>query len=244
MKRILSATFVLVIFSTVSISVCAQTESRESLLSQIEAKRAELSALEKEFLAPTKEDRTAHAEFLKQPDTGLTRLLTREVFDKDSKPTVHGFGSYFSFTRRTHEYGSGTQIGLEQNELKTCFAGADYGMIADLGDVPLEDLSLEYPSVKFLVLYEVARDEATARSEHGRFFAGLNIEGAIYKTYLPAVLNHSYILRGVHYSDSDVLVALRVVRKDTDGSIIILWKQLKQYPKPELARANRESNAQ
>jgi hypothetical protein len=244
MKRILSAAFFLVILSTCSISVCAQSESRESLLAQIEAKRAELAMLQKEFLAPTDEDRVAYAEFLKQPDTGLTRLLPREVFDKDSKLTVRGGGSYFSFTRRIHEYGWGTQIGLEQNQILTCFAGADYGMIANLGDVPLEDFSLEYPGVKFLASYEAAREEPVARSEYGRFGAGLNIDGTGYKTRLPVVVNNSYVLRGIHYSDSDVLVALRVVRKDTDGSIIILWKQLKKYSKPELARTNQASNAQ
>ena len=59
-----------------------------------------------------------------------------------------------------------------------------------------------------------------------------------YKTHLPAIINNTYILRGIHYSDSDVLVAFRVVRKDADDSVIILWKLLKKYPKPELARAN------
>jgi hypothetical protein len=33
-----------------------------------------------------------------------------------------------------------------------------------------------------------------------------------------------------------LLVALKVVRQDTDGSLIIAWKLLKKFPKPELAR--------
>ena len=36
----------------------------------------------------------------------------------------------------------------------------------------------------------------------------------------------------------DVLVAFRIIRKDDDDSVIILWKLLKKYPKPELARNN------
>jgi hypothetical protein len=43
-------------------------------------------------------------------------------------------------------------------------------------------------------------------------------------------------LRSINYSDSDVLVAFRVLRKDTDGSLIIAWKMLKEYPVPDLAR--------
>jgi hypothetical protein len=32
------------------------------------------------------------------------------------------------------------------------------------------------------------------------------------------------------------------VRKDTDGSVIIVWKLLKKFPKPELARTVQAAN--
>jgi hypothetical protein len=46
----------------------------------------------------------------------------------------------------------------------------------------------------------------------------------------------TYILRSIDYSESDVLVAFRVVRRDTDGSVIIAWKLLRKYAVPQLAR--------
>ena len=90
MKRIFTVAFlVIAALSVLSINVCAQSESRDDVLKQIETKRAELSALEKKFLTPSEEDRAAYAAFLGQPDTGLIRLLPREVYgnndDKNKK---------------------------------------------------------------------------------------------------------------------------------------------------------------
>lgn len=242
MKPIATATSFIAILVVFSINALAQSESREELLKQIEAKHAELQKLEKQLLAPSQEDLDAYAEFLKQPNTGLTRLLPREIYDSSAHPekrmTIHGGGSYFSFTLLTHEYGWGTQIGLEQNEFKVSFAGADYGMIVNPGDVPLEAINFEHPAIRFLASYIPAEEEPRARSEYGRFATGVTIDGSIYKTRTQARLNKTYAFRGVHYSDSDVLVAFRIIRKDDDDSVIILWKLLKKYPKPELARNN------
>lgn len=251
MKRFLISTlFVIVVSAALGISALAQSPSREDLLKEFEAKHADLlkdlQKIEKQLLEPSEEDYVAYAEFLTQPDTGLVRLLPREIYDSYAHPEkrlgIAGGGSYYSFTRKTHPYGNGTQIGLEQAQLKTCFAGADYGMVTNLGDVPLETLTLEHTAVKSLVSYERAGDEPRARAEYGRFVTGDSIGGTLYKTTLPATVNSSYVLRGIHYSDSDVLVAFRIVRKDTDGSMIILWKLLKKYPKPELARTNESAN--
>ena len=139
MKKI----FIAMAFSTVmlsSLSVFAQTQSREDLLKEIAAKRTELAKvetelakLEKAFLSPSEKDRAAYANFLRQPDTGLIRLYPRETYDSRS-----------------------------------------------LGGI--------------------------------------------------------YVLRSVNYHASDTLVAFRVVRLDSDRSVIILWKLLKQYPTPILAR--------
>jgi hypothetical protein len=238
MKRIFTAAVFIFAFTTCSISSFAQSESREDLLRKIESKRAELQALENKFLAASEEDAAAYAEFLQQPDTGLTRLLPRETYDNKNSLTVRGGGAYYSFTRRTHEYGWGTQIGFEQDTLGVSFAGADYGMLARLGDVPLNTITLDSAAAKFLASYEPPSEEPLARSEYSRFATGVKVEGILYKTHQTAIVNNTYVLRGIHYSDSDVLVTFRIVRKDSDDSLIILWKMLRKYPKPVLARAN------
>jgi hypothetical protein len=251
MKRILMSTlFGLSLFVLLSTTTFAQAASREELLRQVETKHEELlrdlQRIEKQLLLPSEEDQLAYAEFLTQPDTGLIRLLPREIYDSYAHPEkrlgLRGGGSYYSFTERNQEYSNGTQIGLEQGSLSVCFAGANYGMVANLGDVSLDEVAFENSAVKFLVSYERAGNEPQARAEYQRFAAGATVNGTLYKTRLPAIVNNSYVLRGISYSNSDIVVAFRVVRKDTDGSLIVAWRLLKKYSKPELARADQPAN--
>jgi len=251
MKRILPSTlFGLSLFALFGINTFAQSPSREELLRQVETKHEELlkdlKKIEKQLLLPSEEDQLAYAEFLTQPGTGLIRLLPREIYDSYDHPEkrlgLRGGGSYYSFTERNQEYGKGTQIGLEQGSLLVSFSGADYGMVANLGDVPLEEVAFENSAVKFLVSYEPAGNEPLARVEYRRFGSGVTVNGTLYKTRLPAIVDNSYVMRGISYSNSDIVVSFRVVRKDTDGSVIIAWRILKKYPKPELARADQPAN--
>lgn len=240
MKRIFSAALFVAALLIASATGLAQSESREELLKQIEAKRAELSALEKIFLAPSAADRVAYAEFLRQPNGGLIRLLPREVYafrdDRDKKKalTVWEGGAYYSFDRRTHDYGC--DIGLEQGKLSVGFAGANYGILSNLGSVSLDDITPDHPSVRFMSAHVVPSEEPQARVEQRRFATGTTLEGVSYRRMLAAEVGASYLLRSINYRVSDVLVAFKVVRMDTDGSIIIAWKLLQKYPVPQLAR--------
>jgi hypothetical protein len=235
MKKITIATGILITLLLAAVSSFAQTQSREDILKELTAKRAELIRLEKALLLPSEEDQAAYADFLKQPDTGLIRLLPREDYDCKMISNVRGGGSYYSFTERTHEYG-GSDIGLEQGYLKTGFAGANYGMLTNLGDVPLEDVSLKTTAINTLALHNVATEEPQARIEQRRWSDGTIVDGATFKDRVPLKANSTYLLRAILYSSHDCLVAFRVVRIDSDGSAIILWKLLKKYPKPYLAR--------
>jgi hypothetical protein len=237
MKRVLTTALFIGVIAAGSLTTLAQSDSRDDILKKIQTARAELKQLETKFLEPSPEDVTVYAEFLQQPESGITRLLPRETFDKGLL-TTRGGGAYYSFTQRAHEYGRGTQIGFEQDSLSASFAGADLGILARLGDVPLNAVNSESPAVIFLAAYNPAAEEPQARSEYQRFGAGVRVENVLYKTHQQAIVNNTYVLRGIHYSDSDVLVAFRIVRKDLDDSVIILWKLLKKYPKPVLARAD------
>lgn len=238
MKLISTATLLISILVVFSINVLAQSESRDDVLKQIETKRAELSALEKKFLAPSEEDRATYVDFLKQPGTGLIRLLPREIYDKETTLTIRGGGAYYSFTRKTHAYGYGSDIELQQGFLSVAFAGADYGMLVKLGDVPLESVNVELPSVRFLSAYTAVTEEPQARLEQRRFGSGTKIDGILYSERARAQINTTYVVRSINYSESDVLVAFRVVRKDSDGSLTIAWRMLREFPVTDLARTN------
>lgn len=236
MKKILIATVSVLTLMLCAFNASAQTRSREDILKELKAKRAELVKLEKALLLPSEEDQAIYASFLKQPDTGLIRLLPREDYDCKIVSSVRGGGSYYSFTERSSEYGW-SDIGLEQGDLKTGFAGANYGILTMLGDVPLESVSLETTATNILAVHQPAANEPQARIEQRRWSEGTTVdEATILKDRLPLKANSTYLLRAILYRSHDCLVAFRVVRIDSDGSAIILWKLLKNYPKPELAR--------
>ncbi|HEU0253634.1 MAG TPA: hypothetical protein VFR12_11430 [Pyrinomonadaceae bacterium] len=242
MKKIYIATWALLTLMFSALSICAQTQSREDLIREISAKRAELSRLEEAFLSPTADDRASYADFLGQPNTGLIRLLPREKYDADvkkensNKLTLRGGGAYYSFVRLTHEYGYGSDIGLYDGWLYTGFAGANYGIITTLGNTPLENITVETPAVQFLATHAPPSEEPKARIEQTKWGKGEMIDGTTYSERLRMGENTTYLIRSVDYDTSDVLVAFRVVRIDNDGSAIILWKLLKTYPVPKLAR--------
>jgi hypothetical protein len=248
MKRIVTAMLSLTVMATVSIGIRAQSASRDDVLRDIAAKRAELQRLEDQFLSPAQEDHAAYKEFLSQPDTGLIRLLPREVYESEAYKknqktlTIRGGGAYYSFAKLTHEYGYGSDLELDSGYLSVGFAGADYGLLTELGDVSLGEINSDYPAARFLSDYIAAKDEPQARVEHRQIQVGQILDGATYKTRLPAKIGSTFLLRSIVYDYTDVLVAFRVVRKDTDGSLIIAWKLLKKFPKPELMRTVQAGN--
>jgi len=209
--------------------IFAQNSRREQNLQKIDELNSQIKDLETEVLLPDAKDlKTAGRENL-----DVFRLMPREKFDR--KFTVQGGGSYFSFTTGSHDYQKIAQIGLEQNSLKVGFGGANYGFINDLGDVALADVMKETPQINFLLNYKPPTDEPEIRREQRKAW-NYEANGTVYKSSLPAVVGHSYVLRAISFDAADVLVAFKVYRKDTDGSLIIFWKSIENFEKPLIAR--------
>ena len=171
-----------------------------------------------------------------QPDLSYLPDRNSETTPTRRGLTLRGGGAYYSFTHRTHEYGYATDIELQRGELSSGFAGVNFGLMATLGDVPLETLGLELPEVNVLATYKPPSKEPEARLEKHQFNENTEIDGLKVKRRQSMREGSTYLLRSFNYGQSDVLVAFRVVRVDSDGSAIILWKLLKKYPTPQLAR--------
>ena len=214
---------------------------------------AEDRVVKRGTLAPSKEDRTAFAAFLRMPDTGLIRLIPAGKIKYRLRvgPTrIPGGGAYYSFANVTHSWGDGSDITFIADSLS---AGSvrGYGFLTTLGDVPLEDVVLTDGLLAFAASYEPATTVIQARAEALRFRQTVIVEGSSYQTSLPVKLNSTYLVRSINYGKpifgrnssspaprgarrTDVLVAFRVVRKDADDSLIIAWKLLKEYSQPKL----------
>lgn len=224
----LAVKIVVSVFLFASIAA-AQETSRERTLRRLVEMNGQIRTLEDEFLLPD----AADAEAARAENFNVFRLMPREKFD--GKFIVEGGGSYFSFTTRSHDYQKIAQINFEQNNLKVGFAGADYGFISDLGDVPLADVTKQTARVNFLLDYKPPTAEPEIRREQ-RKARDYEANGAVYKSSLPAVVGHCYVLRAISFRSADVLVAFKVHRKDADGSLIIFWKSIENFEKPLIAR--------
>ncbi len=223
-----------------SASVLAQTPDRAQIEKEIYSLRDQITAREKQFLAPSTEDQSTFAEFLHQPGTGLAQLLPREKYD--GILAVRGGGAYYSFTRLIHEYGYGSNISLERDHFSTGFAGLDYGMIVALGSGPLDMVTLDHPAVQFLASYVPPSVEPEIRREQMRTGQGFKEGDFTYQSRVPATLNTTYVLRSVQYHGEngkgrDILIVFRTVRQDYDGSITLIWKMLKRFPAPQFERS-------
>jgi hypothetical protein len=241
MKNIVTVTTfsLTLVLACLSVTAQTQTQSRDDVIKQIETKRAELAVLEKQVLAVADSDREEFAAFLTQPQTGVIRLLPRELYDGNGKRrlAISGGGAYYSFVRKTHEYGQGSDIELAQDELSVGFAGADYGLLLNLGDVSLDQVANDHLATRALLDYTPPAKEVDVRGEYRKLWQGIELSGFNFKSRVPAKVSNTYLLRSISMDRSDVVAAFRVVRKDTDGSLILIYKVLKTFPTPKMERA-------
>jgi hypothetical protein len=212
----------------------AQTSSRVALEGRIAELTKQLKEAEQQFFAPSPEDLDKYKSFLSEVDTGLVRLLPREKFQ--DKLFIRGGGAYYSFDRLTHEYGWGSDIELAQQMFSVGFAGADYGLVTDLGRIPIEQITPEHPAVRYLLSYKPPTREPDVRAEYQRVGAGFSVDDVSYGRNATVRNGATYLLRSIVIDRSDLLVVFRVVGRDSDGSVSILWKVLERFPAPRMIR--------
>lgn len=206
----------------------------------------ELTPNERKALAPTPEDRQAHAEFLRQPDTGIFRLLrvtsgTGKVVragDAASSMPVFlvGGGAHYSFSKLNHNADKWSDLCWEKDEFVVGVGGESLSLLVDLGDVRLEEITTDSRGVDYLSKLMPPERTADAEQQFLRLDSGVTVNGFDYHLSLPWKLNTTYALRSVNYGRSDLLVVFRVARQDTNESLIVLWRKLKRYNVPKLKK--------
>lgn len=220
--------FVAVFFSLViPISLFAQDVGRDQKIRQFKELNAQLKELNVQI------DRAAEELLaVSAADTKAAEIQGAKAFRLLSPEAYAGRGNYYSFTSQSHNYQKVAQIALGQNSLQTGFAGADYGLLADLGEIPLSGVD-ETPQIAFLLKYKVPTNILDARVEQ-RQAREYVVDSATFKDRLPAVVGRTYTLRSVSFNRADTIVAFRIERKEADDSLIIFWKSIAEFEKPTL----------
>jgi hypothetical protein len=161
----------------------------------------------------------------------MTSIAPRGLYDQ--LLAITGGGAYFSFADLTHEYGYGSDLELQQGSFGVGFAGYDFGFLTNLGDVPIEGIGSSHPGLQYLNSYVPPTNDAEIRAEQQRSGTGFTVGTYYYRGRLPAKVLNTYGLRSIVYGRSDVLVVFRVVRFDSDGSTMLVWKKLATFPVPQ-----------
>lgn len=230
---------------------------------EIAALYRKTSKAEAEAIKPDAEDINKYANFLRQPDTGITRLAAdagcaennKIVVAKDEclKFTMPGAGASYSFRVKDYRIPSLADLTFSNDGFQATGALV-HGIMTRIGDVPLEKVNLQTKGLKFLVDFKPVTDFAEAQKIGEQLVTGINKDGFLYRRGLSALENTTYVLRSVAYDGTirrtvngltynelnfdrrrDVIVAFRIVRIDSGtGSVTILWKKLAENPAPKI----------
>jgi hypothetical protein len=198
---------------------------RQHLEKEIDGLHAQLQEKTALLLAPSAEDGETWSAFLQQPDTGLVRLLPRDRYR--DKLGMNGDGAYYSFVRLTHEYGYGSDISLEGDELSSGFAGLALGIFVRLDGLPLDKATLDHPAIRYLASFQAPPQEPAMRALQRQAGTGLHHAGLTFRSQVKAEPDTTYALRSLSPGRSDVLVVFRVIRRDHDESVVLVWQKLK-----------------
>lgn len=127
------------------------------------------------------------------------------------------------------------------------------GIISDIGDVDLNSINLASKELEFLNNFKQGDTLAKIKEQSDALKNGVNFNNFIYSNTTPVKLNSTYVLRSIDYAAAnmmslrrlpignqanikkvfvvdkraDLMIAFKVVGRENDGSIIILWKELK-----------------
>ena len=231
--RLIRSISCLLLIALAGFSVYAQKTSRAQLGAELATLRQQIADREAAFLAPDAEDLAKYAAYAQSRDGGVIRIMPRER-DPNILSIREG-GAYYSFATRSNEYGQGSDLSLDTGWFMVGFAGADFGFLRNLGDVSLDSISFESDLIKDLAAYTPPADEPHARIEQQKLHHYEKGDGT-HVDRLRAVVGQTYAVRSIVYNRSDVLAIFRVVRKDDDGSLILVWKLLQRYPTTTLVR--------
>lgn len=207
-----------------------------------------LSKESKKKLQVGKDEVAAYRDFLKQKNTGIFKLLVfpdcgKTQNDEEKKKclldliTISQQASSYSF--RSKEYNSIQYADLSLlNGSLTTLPFMTFSFMVDLKDVPLDELSLNSEGIKYLAEYKIPEALKVANEQISAFNKVIEAGKHVYFRAMSVSENRTFAIRSSGYKTKsvftafvktdDVIVVFRIIRKDSDGSVTILWKELKR----------------
>ena len=220
-----------------------------------------LSNRDKILLFPSPEFLTKYENFLGQPKTGLIKLLADNCAEANGNVknpaacdtnTIPERGSAYSFRRNEYQWRDWADLRLvDGNFVNNILFGQ--GWLVSLGDVKIEDVSPATEGADALFAIVPAPTLPLAEIQRRESVEGIDTNQFLYRKFLPVVENNTYLLRSVAYRGKfkeekvygvidmtrgdtrvDVIIALRVLKKEPDGTVTLIWKELSRKDSPKI----------
>lgn len=221
--------------------------------------RKKPNSKQKKKLEPGDDDLIKYAQFLSQPKTGIFRLFpdlgceeNPNVIKVDKKCLeAIPESSFYSFREKEHTAQYLSDIRLKDGYFITDGVLTN-GFLVSLGNVELEKVSLSTEALKFMQSYSAKTEGAEAQKQHLQMSRGIRAGNFLYRKVFPVAENTTYALRVIAFRGNiyrtfrgyrynvlsgdkriDITIAFRVIKKNTDDSITILWKELDRREAPK-----------
>jgi hypothetical protein len=271
--------FFIFILLVLSGSANLQAQSRISSRADIDLTFSQ-PGVEQLYRKPTRKESKAieprrdlfdqYAGFLRQPDTGLTKLIddkgcaenTKIVVATDAclQYTMPGAGSSFSFRAETYRIPRLADLTFTDKSFQASGVLL-HGIFVNIGNVPLEEVSLQTRGLQYLVDFQPEPDYEKGKEIDLQLMQGIRNDGFLYRRGLFSVENTTFALRSIAYDGKylravknltydefnfdkrkDVIVVFRIVEKDESGNVTILWKVLQEKDSPKVKKAQSLNN--
>ncbi len=213
-------------------------------------------------LEPSEQLRAQYSELVNSKNAGLMVLIpdrgcgTNQQVVKASKEcskySFPGAGSSYSFRLNSYRIRRLADITFVKNSLiaRGVMSGA---VFVELGNVPIAEVDLNRPELKYLTAYMPVKNARDALNEAKRFAKGVKKNGFVYGRGVFATKGRTFAMRSIAYRGKflrseagvtynelnfdkrrDIVVAFRILELAADGSAIIVWKTLRDSKSPKL----------
>jgi hypothetical protein len=202
--------------------------------------------------------------FLRQPNTGLTKLINDKGCAENTKVivvtndclkyTMPGAGNSYSFRIKNYRIPRLADLTFTDNSFQATGVLV-HGIIVNVGDVPLDEIGLHTEGVNFLAAFPPEANYDNAQTIDRKLSVGIRKGDFLYRRGLNAAENTTFVLRSIAYNGKyfraikgitynefdfdnrkDVIVAFRIVEKDSEGNVTIIWKELQRKDAPVIKR--------
>lgn len=215
----------------------------------------ELTKAQKKQLKPEPPDAELYAAILKEKRAGLIKIFSdlgcednvRVLrVNEDCRNWIPGSATY-SFRRK--EYISAFVADIKYKQGTFISEGfLSQAIMVSLGDVALDLVQLDSDGMDFLVNYQPELKSSQIAIQYAHIINGVKSGSYLYRNVLKATENNTYAARIVAYRANerrvsnlfygdkriDVIIAFRLLRKNNDGSVTVLWRELQRRDAPKL----------